>query len=543
MKTARRKRLTLERWRADPQAFIETVLCDPETGAPFVLLPAERQFLAHAFRLGPDGRLLHPELVYACPKKSGKTGFAALFMLTMILLYGGRFAEGYALANDEEQAASRVFQAIRRIVEASPLLKREAKVTADKITFPAFANATITTVASNYATAAGANPTISCFDELWAYSTERSHRLWDEMIPPPTRKIACRLTVTYAGFSGESTVLEALYKRGLAQPEVGPSLYAGDGLLMAWHHEPIAQWQDERWLAEMRRSLRPNQYLRMIENRFVTSEASFIDLAAWDACVDPLARPVLADRNLPVWVGVDASFKHDNTAIVVCTYADGRVRLVAHRVFVPTPGQPIDFELAIEATLLDFAKRFAVRKVLFDPWQMQAVAQRLVQRGLRITEFPQTSPNLTEASQNLYDLITGRNLVLYPDPLMRLAASRAVALETSRGWRIAKEKASHRIDVVVALAMAAYAATKSVGEYVEPPIVLPVVCYGAPRAVPGGSVLSTSVAVAPSLAPPQSDASSPAAAYAAHIERIMTAPRFEPWRSYSYQMPIFPGRR
>jgi hypothetical protein len=36
--------------------------------------------------------------------------------------------------------------------------------------------------------------------------------------------------------------------------------------------------------------------------------------------------------------------------------------------------------------------------------------------------------------------------------------SRAVALETTRGWRIAKEKASHKIDVVVALAMAALGA-------------------------------------------------------------------------------------
>ena len=40
---------------------------------------------------------------------------------------------------------------------------------------------------------------------------------------------------------------------------------------------------------------------------------------------------------------------------------------------------------------------------------------------------------------------------------MRLAVSRAVAIETSRGWRIAKEKQSHKIDIVVALAMAAHA--------------------------------------------------------------------------------------
>ena len=264
--------IDVERWRAAPIAFIETVLHDPETGAPFKLLPAERQFFEHAFKTDDSGRLLYPEQIFAAIKKSGKTTLAALHLLTMILLFGGRFAEGYCVANDLEQAQSRVFQQIRRIVEASPLLMREARITADKITFPAFYNATIAAIASDYTGAAGANPTATSFDELWGVTSERGYRLWDEMIPPPTRKIACRLTVSYAGFSGESVLLETLYKRGLAQPQVGPSLYAGDGMLMAWHHEPIAPWQTESWLAEMRRSLRPNQFLRMIENRFVTSE-------------------------------------------------------------------------------------------------------------------------------------------------------------------------------------------------------------------------------------------------------------------------------
>jgi phage terminase large subunit-like protein len=67
----------------------------------------------------------------------------------------------------------------------------------------------------------------------------------------------------------------------------------------------------------------------------------------------------------------------------------------------------------------------------------------------------------TAASQNLYDLILGVNLSLYPDAAMRLAVSRCVAVETPRGWRIAKEKAAHKIDVVVALAQAAYAAVQS----------------------------------------------------------------------------------
>lgn len=248
---------TLKRWRADPISFIEQILFDPESGEPFKLLDAERDFLKHAFQLDADGHLLYPEQVFGAPKKSGKTGFAAVIMLTMIMLFGGRFAEGYALANDEEQANSRVFAAIKKIVEASPLLRHEARITADRIVFPTFYNATIITVASNYASAAGANPTISSFDELWGYTSERSRRLWDEMVPPPTRKIACRLTTTYAGFSSEFVLLEELYKRGMAQPEVAPNLHAGDGLLMAWHHQPIAPWQTEKWIAEMRRSLRP----------------------------------------------------------------------------------------------------------------------------------------------------------------------------------------------------------------------------------------------------------------------------------------------
>jgi hypothetical protein len=149
-----------------------------------------------------------------------------------------------------------------------------------------------------------------------------------------------------------------------------------------------------------------------------------------------------------------------------------RLRLVTHRIFKPNPNDPIDFEAAVEATLVDMARRFSVQRILFDPWQMQSTAQRLTKRGLPIREFPQTAGNLTEASQNLYDLIQGRNLLMCEFEDLRLAVSRAVAVETSRGWRIAQEKASHKIDAVVALAIACHAAV-SLREPEEPPIVRP----------------------------------------------------------------------
>src|SRR5262249_25190045 len=161
-----------------------------ETAAPFKLLPAERAFLKHALATDPDGRLRYPELIYGAPKKSGKTGFAAIFTLTLLLLYGGRFAEGYVAANDLEQAQGRVFEMVPRIVHASPLLRGEAKLGADRIVFPAIGT-TITALASDYASAAGGHPCVSTFDELWGYTSERARRLYDELVPVPTRLVSC----------------------------------------------------------------------------------------------------------------------------------------------------------------------------------------------------------------------------------------------------------------------------------------------------------------------------------------------------------------
>jgi hypothetical protein len=61
-------------------------------------------------------------------------------------------------------------------------------------------------------------------------------------------------------------------------------------------------------------------------------------------------------------------------------------------------------------------------------------------------------------------------LAVYPDSAIRLAISQAVVVESPRGKRIAKEKQSHKIDVVIALAMAALGAAKE-GPQNEPGII------------------------------------------------------------------------
>lgn len=450
----------LRRWKADPLAFIREALVDPETGKPFRLYDAQERFLIEAFSRRPDGKLKYVEQVFGAPKKQGKTALAGMWTLTLVLVLGGRFAEGYCIANDLDQSKSRVFEAIKRIIAASPLLKKEARVTAERIDFPA-TGAFIQALASDAAGAAGSNPTAICFDELWGFALERSRRLWDECTTSPTRKISARLTVSYAGFTGESLLLQELHDRGKAGVEISPDLYVQPGLVCMWLHYPCAPWCSEEWVDEMRRTMRPSAFARQILNQFVASEGEFIPMDWWDRC-EVLAGPVVRDAELRVWVGIDASVKRDTTAVVACAWdaEQKKVRLVWHRVFRPSKDAPLDFEATIEATILELREKFALVRVYYDPFQMVASAQRLTAQNVPMVEYPQSLPNLTATSGNLYELVKGANLMVYRDADLRHAVAHAVAVEKARGWLVRKDKQAAKIDVLIALSQAALGAVQ-----------------------------------------------------------------------------------
>ena len=452
----------IQRWRRDPCIFIETQLVDPETGCCYVLNDAEKVFMAHAFELNDDGTLKHVEWVFGAIKKSGKSAFASLLILVVILLFSPPYSEAICAANDYEQAASRSFRTLSRIVACSPALAADAVIGRDKLTFKT-SKSTISAISSDAGSAAGSNASITVFDELWAYTSERSRRLWDEMTQPPTRKFAVRLTVTYAGYSGESELLEEIYKRGMAGRLIGDELWqTDDGLLMAWHTKPIAPWQSPAWLKRMESNTRRNAFLRLFQNQWVSTESEFIPIDVYDSRVDPTWRPPIAKPGMPVWIGVDASTKRDSTAIAVVTYEAGRVVLVAHKIWQPSPGRPLDFKSTIEAEILQLARRYSIVACRFDPWQMQSVGQRLRGFGINAFEFVQSLPNLAEASSNLLELFQSGGIVLYEAAEIRRAVAQCVAIEVpNRGWRISKTAAAHRIDVVVALAMAALAAVQA----------------------------------------------------------------------------------
>ena len=446
----------------------------------FIILPSgehivfedhQRLILDHCFSFDADGKLPYSVIVYSCPKKSGKTTVNAILQAYFAFNIEPP-NEIITAANKREQAISRAFKELKGFIERNPVLRAEAaSIIGNQVILR---NGTsILAIPNDASGEAGSNHGLTCWDEIWGFVSERNRRLWDELCPVPTRKNSIRFVSTYAGYSGESALLEDLYgqvfkengelREGVTMP-LGEDLpcYAIGDLFMYWDHQAKMFWQTEEYYSSQRTSLRPNTYLRLHENRWVSSESGLFDMDRWDACTDPAHSPPLPDKAIGLYVGVDASTKRDRAAVVSIYKEDGKLKLGPKRFWQPTKADPLDLETTMEAYILELHRGYNLLRVNYDPFQFHRSAVTLAKTGLPMQEYPQTVPNLTEMGQNLYDQVHGGSVVFYPDKELRKEATVAIAKETTRGLRIAKEKTSQKIDQVVALAMAVAGAVTGV---------------------------------------------------------------------------------
>lgn len=441
------------------------------SGEPIHFEDHQKRILKHVFTFDEEGRLPYSVIVYSCPKKSGKTTVNAI-----LLAYWAYNVEApneiITVANKRDQAVARGYKELRGFIERNPVLNTEAKIGLNQIRLKN--GTTVLAIPNDFAGEAGSNHGLTSWDELWGFTTERDRRLYEELTPVPTRKNSVRFVSTYAGFEGESALLEDLYhqvfnpdgtvKDGIRRP-LGGGLpaYAKDDLFMYWDNVPQMPWQTPEYYKAQRKQLRLNTYLRLHENRWVSSESGLFDMDKWDKCVDQNHRPPLPNKNIHLFIGVDASVKKDRSAVVSVYKDGGKLRLGPKRFWQPTASDPMDLEETMEAYLLDLHRGYSLVSVRYDPFQFHRSAVTLAKKGLPTVEYPQTASNLTEIGQNLYDLVEYGNLVLYPCKDMRYEATCAVAKETGRGLRIVKEKSTQKIDQIVSLAMASLDAIRERG--------------------------------------------------------------------------------
>jgi phage terminase large subunit-like protein len=221
----------------------------------------------------------------------------------------------------------------------------------------------------------------------------------------------------------------------------------------------------EAYYKSQKKTLRPGTYLRLHHNQWATAEETFITPEMWDPCVNQSHHPSITDRS-PLFVGIDVGIKHDNAARVAVKWDEQgeKLILVSHRIWKPTPNKPLDLENTVEQDLRDLNEQGDVVEYLADPYQMHRSISILQAAGLPIREFPQTPANITLMGQTPFDLLTGQNLEIYSSDELRQQALSTVTVDNPRRWRITKEKASKKIDAIVALAMACVAARSTAEE-------------------------------------------------------------------------------
>jgi len=446
-----------------------------------VLSDTQRRIFSHCLQPNEVGKLPYDTILFSAIKKSGKTTLEA----AIVNWANFEFPDGsetYILTNSREQSEARCltdlkFHAKRYNAhlgkDGTPIYSVQYKLTYPNDSF-------VTALSKSYDTPAGGRHALTVWDELWGYTGESDRRLWEEMTPVPTVPNSIRFVATYAGFVGESDLLWNLYINGVGvdENEAGrgeriPGLedlpcWRNAGQFTYWDHLPRMPWQTAEYYRSQRGTLRPAAYLRLHENRWVTTSETFIPIEWWERAekahnMQPEYMPDNPYRDYPMFLGVDAGQKHDTLAVVGCTYDPVRSKVIQvfHKIWVPSKGEVLDLEETLEAYLLEKYRKYKIRSIHCDPALLVQMIVKLKKKGLPISEFTQSDTNMIESSQSFYDLLRYNNYECYPDEEVRQQIINTLAIQKGRGFRLtkAKDRTTLPMDFSIAAAIASYMAT------------------------------------------------------------------------------------
>lgn len=458
----------------------DLVVVEGAFGPHPVIPPFLERWLSLAFP-GPDGHPAARNILDLRTKKQGKSSLAAAVALYLASRTPG--AEVAIVAADQDQAADRVLRACKYAVENGPLARHARVYKAGLIELDN--GGQIKALPADWKGAAGGNYAGVIFDELHAWTLESDRRRFDEYVIPPTVAHGCRWVSSYAGYLGESVLLKELWDRALDGQRIDPELpvYKDEAasLLALVDTGPQSwrmPWMTPEYIEQTRASERPNTFRRLWLNEWTSAESQFLPAGVWEGCqaaIDPLG----ANDRRKVWVGVDASTSRDYTALVGVTWnrRENIFDVLHVRVWKPERsflrlGKPtIDLEATVGAEVERLRKAGQLAGVVCDPYQLHTLIVAWQKAGIKVIELPQSSGRV-ESDQALFDTVVAHRLRHYGDPELSAAVRNAVALETSRGLRLAKEKTSLKIDAAVALAMGLYGAREKMQRRGAEPVVI-----------------------------------------------------------------------
>lgn len=447
--------------QVDIVGWIESEFYIEELGGPIILYPYQREALREALRRNADGAFIYDLVLWSDIAKSAKSTIAAAVMLARA--FHKPYGKFRVVANDQKQAMSRVFEYMKIALRLNKRLATRATVNRLLITLDN--GATIEAVAVDPKGEAGGADDMVEFTELHAAKNDAAIKMWTETKLSPLKfGYAQRWIDTYAGYTGESPILEPLYEQTVKDGQKlrdDLPLYGAGRSFALWNTTPRLPWQTKEYYDSEERTLIPSEYRRIHRNEWVSSQQSFIDIGWWDACVESTMLEI--DRFREVVISMDAAVSNDSFGIVALSRTGDKTYLRYCRRWLPDNGviryrnqaDPTDRDYP-EGVLRWLCNFYNVIVVAYDPYQLHSFVTGLRDEGLvKFEQFNQDRPRAI-ADKALYDNIRDRLIVhdgTFADMREHLANANSTAEDKST-LRIVKRQQTSKIDLAVALSMA-----------------------------------------------------------------------------------------
>lgn len=490
----------IETWQ--PLDFIKNYFYLYDTEDIISLHPSQEYPLAEAMSRLPDGRFKYHTVLWSWPKKSAKSSIVAA-AADYNCLFKAK-SSWKLIGNDLKQADSRVGHYMRENIKigqskgygndagaiALQNIRKATKISVSnyKIVYPN--RSVVEMIPIDAAGEAGGNDDGTVYSELWGWRHKSHKAMWTEQTISSNRfGYAQRWIDTYAGFEGESEILENLYKN-VVSPENkldiphNDECYAANGIFACWvtkHHLP---WQVAEYYESEKSTMHESEFNRIHLNQWGQSEQSFVDIKYWDACADdrsPNDGGILPhEKHDEIVIALDAAVTNDCFAIVAISRdkryppkynADGEqispeyfVRRYARAWYPPKDGKiQFDGEDSPKSELKRLIKLHNVYCVTYDPYQLHHfVTEAEKELDTFFEEFPQGTQREI-ADKMLLDIIREKRFAHDgKDNELRthILNSGAKIIGEDKRLRIIKKHPSKKIDLTVAMSMAAYQASQ-----------------------------------------------------------------------------------
>lgn len=444
-----------------------------------------------------DGYRKHREAFIEIPRKNGKSTFAAVIALYMLVADYEQRAQVYIGATALKQADF-CFQPCREMAGKAPgfvthfgsiITKKKIETRDGSFLEPMIGDPPD-----------GSNPHLAILDE--AHENHNFSRQRETMrTGMGARTQPLLITITTAGFNeaGDCRLLQAQCEQILAGELTDVRRFSA-----IYTIDKEDDWRDfDVW-----KKANPNVGVSFTEARlrelydtamsvpsekpglltkhlnvWQSSNSAWVNMKDWDCNADALPFDEVKDKGYTAHIGVDMSKVIDVTSIgllVDVPTNDGLQHHFYPFLFLPemaiqrqpknaaayqewaasgeltlTPDDETDYA-AVEAKLRELNNQFAVQGIAFDQWQAAMMAQRLGEDGLRVATYPQNFPNMHPPMSRFEKLIALGHIKHDGNRMMRWMTGNVVAKQHGEFIKPVKPaRMDHmKIDGFVSLMMA-----------------------------------------------------------------------------------------